>query len=593
MVLSCEYLKTAQRYISSVKKREDTRPSFQKTRESKGKRVSRKGLIGAGESNTSGLDSLSDDESDSDADVAAITKEQKDKISRKHPSDWPVDSGASSHMTHEPNLFRGPLQRLRRRRPIQVGGGMLWSEMRGTVEVVARDGSSCLLRNCLFVPNLGVNLISARRLCKDGIIGMHDSKDMYFKSLNRPLNFGNDDNTLIHAQQSNGLYFVKSFSRRCKEIAFLARVSLKEPSNQPSLPARLNQEVVSEPELSETGDNTDRDIDASEEDDNSKAKRRRYRLMHRRFGHYGSGALRHLHEVASGIKKIQIPAPARRICKSCKIGKMRKKINKNLAKHKSEALALVSIDVAGPFVESIRGHKYFLEIIDNFTRKIWTIPLKSKDEAMRRLREWRIREERRTGKGVKACRSDNAPELKEVMDEWEATDGVAAQYTTIASSHQNGPAERAIQTTENAIRTMTHGAGLPAEFWCFAAETDAYVRNRLANGPKIKGKRTSPEEAYTNEKQVSSHLRVWGCICYVHVDPKTLPTKHLHNKQADRGREAIFLGYASTTNTQYWFYSADLGYPQRSSSVEFDENSKRNLGSSGHQRNQGDQPNAS
>lgn len=299
--------------------------------------------------------------------------------------------------------------------------------------------------------------------------------------------------------------------------------------------------------------------------------------MHRRFGHYGTEALRHLHEVASGVKKITIPPKEKRICKACKIGKMRRKKSKRLATHKGVALELVSLDIAGPFIKSIRGFEYFLQIIDNYTRKVWTIPLKTKDEAIPKLQQWKLKEERRTKKKVIACRSDNAPELKEVMDQWERKDGVTAQYTIVASSHQNGPAERAIQTTENAIRAMTHAAGCPAEFWCFAAETDAHIRNRLARGPKIEGRRTSPEEAYTGEKQISDHLKVWGCVCYVHVDPKTIPAKHLHNKQADRGREAVFLGYSRDTEKQYWFYSADLGYPQRSSSVEFDESKKGGL----------------
>ena len=220
---------------------------------------------------------------------------------------------------------------------------------------------------------------------------------------------------------------------------------------------------------------------------------------------------------------------------------------------------------------SIRGYVYFLEIIDSYTRKVWTIPLKTKSQAIPKLQAWKLKQERKTGKKVIACRSDNAPELKEVIDTWEEKDGVSAEYTTIASSHQNGPAERAIQATENAIRTMTESAGLPAKFWCFAVEADAHVRNRLPKGPLIEGKRTSPEEAYTGIKQVSDHLKVWGCKCYVYVDPKTLPTKHLHNKQVNRGKRAVFLGYSRDTNKQYWYYSADLGYAQRSSSIDFHE----------------------
>ena len=508
------------------------------------------------DSGSGGADATSDSDSQSEPEVAALTKEQRDRAARKHPQSWPVDTGASSHMTDKPNLFRGPLRSFKRHKDIQVGGGMLRSDHYGTAKVVADDGSSCLLKNTLLVPNLGVNLISARRLCKDGIEGHFDAENMYFKK---------DNKTLIHAQQHNGLYLVKSISKDCPDKAFSAF------QDKGFLGSDLRNQLLSEDEA-DTED--DGDPDESEEDETTKGQRRTYRLMHRRFGHYGPKILKHLHEVASGIKKIKIPPPHRRICEPCKIGKMRKKISKKLAQHKAEALALVSIDIAGPFVMSIRGYVYFLQIIDSYTRKVWTIPLKTKDEAILQLQAWRLRQERKTGKKVVACRSDNAPELKEVMNAWEKNDGVTAEYTTIASSHQNGPAERAIQTTENAIRTMTESAGLPAEFWCFAAETDAHVRNRLPGGPQIKGKRTSPEEAYTGIKQVSDHLRAWGCKCYVYVDPKTLPTKHLHNKQVNRGKRAVFLGYSRDTNKQYWYYSADLGYAQRSSSIDFHEQVK-------------------
>lgn len=230
---------------------------------------------------------------------------------------------------------------------------------------------------------------------------------------------------------------------------------------------------------------------------------------------------------------------------------MRRNINKNLEKHQKSSLALVSIDIAGPFIKSIRGFEYFLQIIDSFTRKIWTIPLRAKNDAIEALKTWKLQGELKTGKKVISRRSDDEPELKKVMEGWQKYDGVTAQYTTIASSHQNGSVERAIQTTENAIRTMTHAAGCPAEFWCFAAKTDAYLRNRLAHRPLVEGKRTSPQEAYTGFKQISNQIRVWGCVCYTHVDPKTLPIKQLHNKQANRGREAIFLGYCKNTDKQY------------------------------------------
>lgn len=63
------------------------------------------------------------------------------------------------------------------------------------------------------------------------------------------------------------------------------------------------------------------------------------------------------------------------------------------------------------------------------------------------------------------------------MEQWEKEDGVVANFTAIASSHQNGPAERSIQTAEMVIRTMIDDAELPIEFWDAAVEYDSYIRN--------------------------------------------------------------------------------------------------------------------
>ena len=60
-----------------------------------------------------------------------------------------------------------------------------------TAEVVAEDSSSYLLKNTLLVLKLGINLISARRLCKDRIKGHFNAKNIYFKK---------DNKILIHTQ---------------------------------------------------------------------------------------------------------------------------------------------------------------------------------------------------------------------------------------------------------------------------------------------------------------------------------------------------------------------------------------------------------
>ncbi|KAI0996956.1 hypothetical protein K3495_g11228 [Podosphaera aphanis] len=253
---------------------------------------------------------------------------------------------------------------------------------------------------------------------------------------------------------------------------------------------------------------------------------------------------------------------------------MRIRTSKMHAKHKTEALALVYIDVAGPFPKSLRENKYFLQIIDNYTRKNWSIPLKSKDESAEMLKIWRTKVELQSGKKVKAVRSDNAPELKKLINQWERLDGIQVEYTVIASSNQNGAAERSIQTAENSMRAMLEDSKLPVEFWDEAVEADAYLRNRTPTGPIVNGDCTCPEWAFTGVKPSVNHIRVWGSKAYAYVDPKTLPKESRHDKLILRGREGVFMGYTDPTDKQLKIYAPDLGYTVRTSVLFVDENIK-------------------
>jgi hypothetical protein len=74
------------------------------------------------------------------------------------------------------------------------------------------------------------------------------------------------------------------------------------------------------------------------------------------------------------------------ICEVCALTKMRNSIPKQLRDYKAKKLALVQFDIAGPFPTSLRGNRWFLLIIDSYTRKNWVIPLKQKGDAQKELR---------------------------------------------------------------------------------------------------------------------------------------------------------------------------------------------------------------
>jgi hypothetical protein len=469
----------------------------------------------------------STDTSDSEDEEVETCRLSKDILGKASPSTWAGDTGASSHMSDQPSLFRRMIKI--KRRTVRVGGGELYTDWKGEAQVVCKDGSSTWLSDVLLVPNLGINLLSGRRICAAGLKGQFNSNALWFKLGKK---------TIIKATMDDGLYVVSHITDGYQETAF--------PSAEQHKPTEFDETELKDGE------------------------KERYLLYHRRFAHLGPAKIAKLHEVTTLQKKIQVPEKMEP-CEVCALTKMRNSIPKQLREHKATKLALIQFDIAGPFPTSLRGNRWFLLIIDSYTRKNWVIPLKHKGDAQKELKVWKTFVEHQTDEKVKAAGTDNAPELLQQVEEWRVTQGVELQPTTIASSHQNGPAERNIQTAEADMRAMLKDASLPIEFWDEAVEADTYMRNRTNTGPTIDGKKVSPEEAFTGKTPSIDHIRVWGSKCYSYIHPKTIPADQRHDKLVDRGRVGVFMGYSETTNKQFKFYSPELGYTSRSSRISVDE----------------------
>ncbi|KAI1001825.1 hypothetical protein K3495_g6379 [Podosphaera aphanis] len=167
----------------------------------------------------------SDASSDSDVNICHIPKEI---ISRATPSIWAGDTAASSHMSDQKSLFRRliPIKR----RKIMVGGGSLFSYFMGSAEVVCEDGSSMLLSGVLYVPELGINLLSGRKLCEDGFKGEFDAKHMYFKPRN-------SNQKVITATMKNGLYLVTNIANYMPKIRNNVDLALASMEIDPSTDA--------------------------------------------------------------------------------------------------------------------------------------------------------------------------------------------------------------------------------------------------------------------------------------------------------------------------------------------------------------------
>jgi len=84
-------------------------------------------------------------------------------------------------------------------------------------------------------------------------------------------------------------------------------------------------------------------------------------------------------------------------------------------------------------------------------------------------------------------------------------------------------------------RAMLNEKNLPNYFWAEAVTIAVYIMNRT---PTVTVHGMTPEEKFISKKSDVSHLRVFGCIAYVHVlDEK-------RSKLDPKAKKCIFIGYS-------------------------------------------------
>ncbi|KAK4403516.1 Retrovirus-related Pol polyprotein from transposon TNT 1-94 [Sesamum angolense] len=165
----------------------------------------------------------------------------------------------------------------------------------------------------------------------------------------------------------------------------------------------------------------------------------------------------------------------------------------------------VHADVWGPAnIETHGGNRYFMSVIDNFSRKVFVFLMKHKSEAFEKFRNWKTLVENQTGQKLKALRTDNGLEFcnqnfSDLCKEF----GIKRHKTTPYTPQQNGVAERMNITLLNKISFVPLSGKIPECIW-----TDSDVN--------------------------LSSLRIFGCSAFAlsHGD-----------KLDSRSQKCIFIGY--------------------------------------------------
>ncbi|KAL2235906.1 UNVERIFIED_CONTAM: Retrovirus-related Pol polyprotein from transposon TNT 1-94 [Sesamum indicum] len=259
-------------------------------------------------------------------------------------------------------------------------------------------------------------------------------------------------------------------------------------------------------------------------------------LWHKRLGHISQKGLDFLKRdgiLNDRIDKIEI-------CDECVMGKQHRvhfPTSPSLNPSMSPCiLDYVHADVWGPSnTPTHGGNRYFLSIIDNFSRKVFVFLMRHKSEVFEKFKKWKIFVENQTGKKLKSLRTDNGLEFcnKSFSDMCEEF-GIKRHKTNPYTPQQNGIAEHMNRTLLDKVRCLLISSGLPKTFWGETVLTAAHLINLSPFVPLL-GK--TPDFMWYGKIPDMSSLRIFGYAAFVLQDSDKLDPKSV---------KCIFIGYPET-----------------------------------------------
>ncbi|KAH9762289.1 hypothetical protein KPL70_000762 [Citrus sinensis] len=358
---------------------------------------------------------------------------------------WVLDSGCSFHLCPNKSFFHTYKS---------VDGGRVFMGNNnvckivgmGSVKIEMFDGSVQTLSDVRHAPRLKRNLIS---------LGMLDGMGYHFKSENSGLKIMKGTEMVMKGVKKNGLYVLEGSS----------------------MPGSVAMPAVSDVNIT--------------------------MLWHLRLGHMSIRGMQELSKqgllCGDNIDELDF-------CENCIFGKAhRSKFTKGIHVSK-QPLDYVHADLWGPAqVPSLSGGRYFMSVIDDFSRKVWIHILKTKDQALEKFKIWKTLVETQSGFKVKCLRTDNGlefcnKEFEQCCQEW----GVRRHKTVRFTPQQNGLAERMNRTLIDKTRCLLINSKLPRNLWAEAVSTASYLVNK---SPSSAIGFKTPEELWSGRPGKYEHLR--------------------------------------------------------------------------------------
>lgn len=396
---------------------------------------------------------------------------------------WTIDSGASCHMANKEAFFEeleeSPGVTVRMANGVCTRSG---GHGYGTVKVTngAKGSVDIQLDKVLYVPALDCGLLSVSKITDNGynVLFKQDSVEV-LSSTNK---------VVVQGKRCGGLYVLKEEERATLAVNHQHTVNCQH-------------------------------------------------TWHRRFGHRDPAVMDRLQKerLATGLKVIS--CGAKTICECCIEGKMaRLPYPQQAARKTTQPLQLIHTDLCGPMSNvTPGGKKYFMSLIDDYSRYMVLYLLEDKTEAKDRIKDYVRLVENKFGRKPQVIRSDRGGEyVNKELKRFYQQEGIEMQLTAGYAPQQNGVAERRNRYLQEMAVCMLLDANMEKRYWGEAIAAAAYVQNRLPSRSVEK----TPFELWNGEKPDLGHLRVFGCDAFVYIpDAK-------RRKMQSRAEKLTFVGYA-------------------------------------------------
>lgn len=201
----------------------------------------------------------------------------------------------------------------------------------------------------------------------------------------------------------------------------------------------------------------------------------------------------------------------------------------------SHCFDLVHLDLWGLYrVLSTDGAAYFLTILDDHSRIVWTYLLHNKQQVLQTISDFLVLVETQYNSHVRMVRSDNGSEfIQRECRRLFAARGIVQQNSAPYVPQQNGRMERKHIHLIEVSRALRFQGNLLKNFWGERVLTANHIINKLPT--KVLGWKTSNDVLF-NKPPSYEELRVFGCLCYAY-------NTHVHRgKIYSRSRKCLMIG---------------------------------------------------